>query len=84
MTGTPDPQPPRPTPEQEAIWRQRFGVFALYRLAGLILVVLGFVIAVGDLLRPGGWPLVGVPCVALGVVVGMVLPRRLRRQWESE
>lgn len=84
MSMLPDQQRPRSTPEQETIWRRRFGVFALYRLAGLALILLGFVTAVGNLLRPGGWPLVGVPCVAAGVVVGMVIPRRLRRQWEAE
>lgn len=83
MSVLPD-APPRPTPEQEALWRRRFGLFALYRLAGLALILLGFVTAVSDILKPGGWPLVGVPGVALGIVVGMVLPRRLRRQWESE
>ena len=41
----------------EQKWKQRFLLYALVRIAGLGVMFIGIAIALGDLIRPGGWPL---------------------------
>jgi hypothetical protein len=38
----------------------------------------------GDLLRPGGWPLVGAILAVLGIVDALVAPNLLKKQWKKE
>ena len=45
--------------DDEALWKKRFHMFALLRLSGLAIVFLGMAVLLTDLMRPGGWPLVG-------------------------
>jgi hypothetical protein len=44
--------------------------------------VLGIAIAFTDLLRPGGWKLLGGLLVVFGVIDAVVAPRILKRSWE--
>ena len=79
-------EPPRtgvPSAEEEALWRRRFGMFALLRLSGLALILGGIAVGLSDLVRPGGWPLLGGALAVAGLVVGTVLPRFARRRWEK-
>lgn len=68
----------------DALWKRRFHVFALVRLAGLALFFLGAAIAFSDLLRQGGWPLLGGIIAAIGAIDTVVAPRLLKRRWERE
>ncbi|WP_118855968.1 hypothetical protein [Sphingomonas mesophila] len=70
--------------DDEALWRRRFHMFALVRLAGVAMFLLGMAIAYSDLLRPGGWPLVGGILALCGVVDAIFAPKLLRRAWENE
>ena len=66
----------------EQVWKQRFLIFTAVRVTGLVIFGLGLAIAFTDLLRPGGWPLVGAILVICGAVDALVAPRILRRSWE--
>ena len=73
MTDTPD-----------NIWRKRFQLFMLVRLAGLATFLLGIAIAYTDLLRPGGWPLVGGLLTVAGAIDAVFAPRLIRKMWQRE
>lgn len=70
--------------EDEAMWKKRFHLFALLRLSGLAIAFLGMAVMLTDLLRPGGWPLVGGILVAVGIVDAVVAPRILKRSWDRK
>jgi hypothetical protein len=71
------------TPE-DALWKKRFHLFALLRLGGLAVFLLGLAVMLTDLVRPGGWPLVGGILVAAGVIDAVVAPRLLKRSWDKK
>ena len=66
----------------EEVWRKRFQVFALVRVLGVATFLLGVAIAYGDLIRPGGWPLVGGILAICGVIDAVFAPKLLKRMWE--
>ncbi len=68
----------------EGVWKRRFHIFALVRLAGLATIFLGVAIAYSDLVRAGGWPAVGLVVAILGLVDAVFAPRILKKQWERE
>jgi hypothetical protein len=68
--------------QDEELWRKRFQLFAAIRLFGLLTFLLGVVIAFSDLVRPGGWPLLGGFLAIVGVIDAVVAPRILKRGWE--
>ena len=70
--------------DDELLWKKRFHMFALVRLAGLAVFLLGMAIMLTDLVRPGGWPLLGVMLVAAGVIGAVVAPRLLKRSWDGK
>ena len=73
-----------PSAEEEALWRKRFGMFALLRLGGLAVMFIGIGIALSDWVRPGGWPVVGWIIAALGLGEAMIMPRLLQRRWKDQ
>ena len=68
----------------EEVWKKRFMVFSLARLFGLAMIGLGVAIAYSDLLRPGGWPLVGFIIAIMGAIDALFSPRLLKKMWEEE
>jgi hypothetical protein len=68
----------------EELWRKRFQLFAAIRLFGLLTFMLGLAIAFSDLVRPGGWKLLGGILVVIGVVDAVLAPRILKRSWERQ
>ena len=66
----------------EELWKKRFQIFAAIRLVGVATFLLGLAIAFSDLVRPGGWPLLGGILAIIGVIDALVAPRILRRGWE--
>lgn len=66
----------------EQLWKKRFQIFAAIRLFGVATFLLGLAIAFSDLVRPGGWKLLGGILVVIGVVDALVAPRVLKRGWE--
>ena len=68
----------------DELWRRRFQTFMLVRLAGLAVLVLGVVIALGDLVREGGWPLLGAVIGFMGAIDAIFAPRILKKAWEQQ
>jgi hypothetical protein len=68
----------------EEVWRKRFQIFALVRLFGVATFLFGVAIAYSDLVRPGGWPLLGGILAICGVIDAVFAPKLLRRYWESQ
>lgn len=67
--------------DNEQMWKRRFHQFALLRLSGVVLFLLGIAIAYSDLLRPGGWPVAGAIVGIAGAVGAVIAPRILKRSW---
>ena len=70
--------------DDDALWKKRFHLFAIVRLAGLAFFLLGIAIAYSDLVRPGGWPLVGALIGIIGALDAVIAPRLLKRSWERK
>ena len=68
----------------EELWRKRFQVFALVRLFGVATFLLGVAIAYSDMLRPGGWPLLGGILATCGVIGAVFAPKLLKRMWDRD
>ncbi|WP_300972878.1 hypothetical protein [Sphingomonas sp. LHG3406-1] len=69
--------------EQDALWKKRFGIFALLRISGLLMFLLGMGIIFGDLVRPGGFLELGMVVVGIGLVDALLGPVLLRQHWEK-
>lgn len=67
----------------DELWRKRFRIFLAIRLFGLATFLLGLAIAFSDLVRPGGWKLLGGILVVIGVIDAVVAPRVLKRGWDQ-
>ena len=68
----------------EAVWKRRFLIFMLVRLAGLATFLLGIAIAYSDLVREGGWPAVGSIIAIMGAIDSLFAPRLLKKHWDQE
>jgi len=66
------------------LWRKRFQLFMLVRLFGLITFLAGIFIAFTDLVRPGGWPVVGGILAIVGAVDAVFSPRLLKKLWADQ
>ena len=66
----------------DELWRKRFQLFAAIRIFGLVTFLLGVAIAFTDLVRPGGWPLLGGILAVVGAIDAVVAPRLLKKGWE--
>jgi hypothetical protein len=66
------------------LWRKRFQLFMLVRLFGVGTFLIGIAIAYSDLLRPGGWPLVGGLVTVAGALDAVFAPRLLRKKWRLD
>ena len=72
------------TETSDDIWRKRFQTFMLIRVFGVAMFLLGIAIAYSDLVRPGGWPLVGGLIAIAGVIDAVFAPRLLKKLWEEQ
>ena len=72
------------TREDEELWKKRFGLFVLVRLAGLAIFLLGVAIAYFDVIRKGGWPQVGAIIAIIGALEAIYAPRLLKTMWERD
>ena len=66
----------------EELWRKRFHLFAAVRLFGVLTFLLGVATAFTDLVRTGGWPLLGGILAIIGAIDAVVAPRVLKKSWE--
>ena len=68
----------------EQLWKQRFLIVNLARLVGLATILLGMVIGYTNLVREGGWPVVGLIIALLGAVDAIFAPRLLKKAWDEQ
>ena len=59
--------------------KRQFIIFAILRVGGLLLFLLGIGIAFTDLLKPGGWKLLGGILVIVGAIEAVISPRIVKR-----
>ena len=69
---------------RDDIWRKRFHWFALVRMLGVGTFLLGIAVAFTDLVRDGGWPVVGGLLAVAGVIDAVFAPRLLRKLWAEQ
>lgn len=67
----------------EDIWRKRFQLFAAVRLIGVATFLLGIAVALSDLVRPGGRPLIGGLITLAGAIDAVFAPKLLRKLWRQ-
>ena len=70
--------------ERDELWQKRFQWFAFARMFGLATFLLGIAIAFSDLLRDGGWPLVGGLIAIAGAIDAVFAPRLLKKLWAQQ
>ena len=68
--------------DDERKWRNRLLAYSAVRFGGLAIFFVGIAIAYSDLVREGGWPLLGGILVAIGAIDAVVAPRILKKSWE--
>ena len=68
----------------QAEWKRRFLVFSVLRIVGLALFLLGIAIAFSNLLKPGGWPLLGGILAIVGAVEAVLIGRILKKAWRDQ
>jgi hypothetical protein len=68
----------------ETTWKRRFYLYMGTRVFGLLVFFAGLAIVFTDLLREGGWPLVGVIIMLMGLADAIVAPKLMKKQWERE
>ena len=70
--------------DDETKWKRRFHLFMAARLFGLATFLAGVAVYFTDVLRDGGWPLVGVILILVGLADAVVAPKLLRKIWDKE
>jgi hypothetical protein len=68
---------------EDQLWRKRFGIFALLRISGLLLFLLGMAITFSDIVQPGGALGLGMVVIGCGLVEALLGPVLLRQHWEK-
>jgi hypothetical protein len=68
----------------DQVWQKRFQWFALVRMIGVATFLLGIAIAFTDLVRLGGWPVVGSLVAIAGAIDAVFAPRLLKRLWAQQ
>lgn len=66
------------------IWKRRFMLFTAARIFGLLTLLAGVAIMFSDLLRPGGWPVVGGILMIVGLIDAVVAPLLLKKHWAEQ
>ena len=68
----------------DEVWRKRFQLFATIRIFGLLTFLAGVAIAFTDILRDGGWPLIGGILAIVGAIDALLAPRIMKKSWERQ
>jgi hypothetical protein len=68
----------------DSVWKQRFYIFLAARVGGLAMMLLGIVIAWSDVVREGGWPVLGAIVALMGAIDTIFAPKLLKAHWARE
>lgn len=66
------------------IWKKRFALYMGARLVGILTFFAGMAVAVTDLVRDGGWPLLGGIIALMGAIDALIAPKMLKAHWDRE
>lgn len=69
--------------EQDRLARSRFVLLSAMRAAGVVLMLVGMWIWFGNLVREGGYTLLGFPLFVFGFAESLIVPQILARLWRS-
>ncbi|MDB5663030.1 MAG: hypothetical protein JWN59_1368 [Sphingomonas bacterium] len=69
--------------EQDRLARARFAMLSAMRAGGVVTMLLGMWIWWGDVIRTGGYPLVGLPLFVISFFNSLILPQIFARRWRS-
>jgi hypothetical protein len=69
--------------DRELLAKSRWQTMQLLRFTGIIVMIIGMWFWAGDILRIGGWPMLGIPVFAIGIFETLVLPVILAKRWKS-
>ena len=70
--------------DEDAKWKRRFYLFMGARLFGLAAFLAGVAVFFTDVLREGGWPVVGALVMVAGLVDAVFAPRLMKKHWRQE
>jgi hypothetical protein len=70
------------TPPDDDLWRNRFVIVNLVRIAGTFVVLIGLALWQTDLVVRGGIPLLGLPLIVGGLAASFWGPAALSRHWK--
>lgn len=70
--------------DREFLAKSRWQMMQWLRFTGIIVMIIGMWVWAGDILRIGGWPVLGAPLFALGAFEALVLPIILAKKWKSQ
>ena len=76
-----NPHDPRLVTDDQ--WRNRFIAINLVRIGGTLVVLLGLAIWYTDMVRPGGWPGLGLPLALIGLLISFGVPQWLAVKWRT-
>jgi hypothetical protein len=69
--------------DRDRLEQSRYITILLMRASGVIVMVLGLWIWNGNILRPGGWPMLGIPLFISGFLESLILPQWLAQRWRT-
>lgn len=69
--------------DADRLARSRLLVLTLVRLAGVVLMFFGLVIAATDLVADGGAPGIGLPVAFVGLLESLLLPKLFAGRWRT-
>ncbi|MEO6360858.1 MAG: hypothetical protein ABIO43_09840 [Sphingomicrobium sp.] len=70
--------------DDELVWKRRFLLSMLARLAGVAVFLFGVAVMVTDVVRDGGWPQLGAILAIVGAIGSVVAPKLVRKSWERQ
>ncbi|WP_265571681.1 hypothetical protein [Sphingomicrobium nitratireducens] len=68
----------------EDLWKKRYGVMQLTRIGGLIIALVGLLVAKGGVVTDNAYPMTGAFLVVVGIFDALLSPRILKRIFDEQ
>lgn len=69
--------------DDEALWKRRFLLVTLVRLAGIAIIALGVAVAMTDIVAVGGERTIGAILIVVGTIDSAFAPSLLKSRWNG-
>lgn len=70
--------------DDDELWKRRFFAFYGVRALGVVTFLAGVAIIYTDILRDGGWPVVGAIVAIMGAIDAGIAPLLIKRGWDRD